>query len=95
MHSANTSARQILKERDDRAKIAKRNKGKLVEGEDELAIRERERASIEALAAGPDHEVGTNPTALYELCGKDRDLSSIESLTGSDGHAQRSISRFR
>ena len=69
MQSANASARQILKDRDDRAKAAKRNKGKSPEGEDEMAVRERERVSIETLSANSDREGGSNPTAMYELCG--------------------------
>lgn len=56
-------------ERDDRAKIMKRNRGRGNEGEDELSIRDRERAQIGELAKGQNQGANGNITAIYELCG--------------------------
>jgi len=67
----NSAARQLLLERDDRAKVAKRDKGKKSqEGEDEPAKRDAEKQQIVKLAGEQGSvEDGTNPTAIYELCG--------------------------
>ena len=65
----NTAVKQILKSRDDRAKVAKRSKGKEVDEKPEEETRREEKAAVDALLA--EHgvgEVGNNPSGMYELC---------------------------
>ncbi|WOO77819.1 Ubiquitin carboxyl-terminal hydrolase 6 [Vanrija pseudolonga] len=67
----NTAANNILKTRDDRAKIAKRAKGKAAQAEEvtEEQHRDKEHKEIEELvSAAGITEKGVNATGMYELC---------------------------
>lgn len=70
---ANAEVKQVLKARDDRAKIAKRAKGKSAQPDEktEEQHREEEHKSVAELVsrAGGAAE-GTNSSGMYELCGE-------------------------
>lgn len=72
----NTAVKNILKVRDDRAKIAKRGLGKKKAADEdektEEQIRSEEHDEVEKLVkeSGVEVDVGSNPTAMYELCGE-------------------------
>lgn len=71
----NAAVKQILKSRDDRAKIAKRVKGKTAPTEEksEETHRSEEREQIKSLMADMGTvEPGTNTSGMYELCGRFR-----------------------
>ncbi|ORY22440.1 ubiquitin C-terminal hydrolase [Naematelia encephala] len=67
----NSATRQILKDRDDRAKIAKRDKGRAkAEGKSEDELRTEEDQTVQELIdTNQLKEPGSNPTGIYELCG--------------------------
>lgn len=94
----NTAVKNILKVRDDRAKIAKRGLGKKkAADEDEKTedqIRAEEHAEVEKLVkeSGVEADVGSNPTAMYELCGEF--TPSLEELTSSACYAQGRLGRL-
>nr|XP_031861864.1 uncharacterized protein CI109_002693 [Kwoniella shandongensis]KAA5528936.1 hypothetical protein CI109_002693 [Kwoniella shandongensis] len=66
----NSAVKQILKERDDRAKLSKRSVGKIDNGQsDEIAVRAEERLRVNR-AGGVSHDtysVLDNPSGMYEL----------------------------
>ncbi|WWD22023.1 hypothetical protein CI109_106511 [Kwoniella shandongensis] len=68
----NSAVKQILKERDDRAKLSKRSVGKIDNGQsDEIAVRAEERLRVNR-AGGVSHDtysVLDNPSGMYELWG--------------------------
>lgn len=68
----NNVVREVLKDRDDRAKVLKRAKpGQKLEGDSEEESRKKEKEKVDALVK--EHglgEVGTNPSGMYELCGE-------------------------
>ena len=72
----NSSAREILKDRDDRARVAKREKVADLNNT-EVALRGVEKDRILQLARENDsQETGVNPTAIYELYGASNTLQS-------------------
>lgn len=73
----NTAANNILKTRDDRAKVSKRAKGKAAAADEvtEEQHRDKEHKEIEELvSAAGITEKGVNTTGMYELCGELRQL---------------------
>lgn len=69
----NAAARQMLSDRDDRAKMNKRNHmtGVTQSIDNELDRRKEEDSAIRRLSAEKGcSDMGNNPTAIYELCGK-------------------------
>jgi len=73
LQPVNSAVKQILKTRDDRAKIAKRSRGKSADTDEksEDALREEERKEVDALvSAAGSQEAGSNPSGMYELCGE-------------------------
>lgn len=73
LQPVNAAVKQILKARDDRASVAKRSKGKVasVEEMSEDACREQERKEVAALVSASGlTATGSNPSGIYELCGK-------------------------
>lgn len=70
----NSITKQIVKEREDRARVAKRNQGHSPnEDTGEIARRADEKARVDGVVASQGLDlsrIGPNPSALYELCGK-------------------------
>ena len=67
----NTETKQILKARDDRAKAIQNAKGLEPDSKPEPDIRLEEAKAIQNMAGEQGVlETGTNPSAVYELCGK-------------------------
>lgn len=95
----NTAVKNILKVRDDRAKIAKRSLGKKkAVDEDEKTedqIRAEEHDEVEKLVkeSGVEADIGSNPTAMYELCGEFTRTQS-DKLTSSACDAQGRLGRL-
>lgn len=72
----NTAVKQVLKSRDERATIAKRAKGKAPASDDKTEEQHREEEHKEiagVIEAAGGAETGTNPSGIYELCGKSSD----------------------
>lgn len=71
----NSAMKQVLKERDDRARAAKRHRGQKSGAnieETEAARRAEEKVRIDNVIASQAVDpslVGPNPSAIYELCG--------------------------
>ncbi|WWC87185.1 uncharacterized protein L201_002071 [Kwoniella dendrophila CBS 6074] len=65
----NSAVKEILKERDDRAKIIKRNAGKATSDDatKEVDIRREERQKVEALVKEKGIDSETNVSGMYEL----------------------------
>ena len=66
----NTAARQILKDRDDRAKIAKRDRKVGDFQAEEIKLRNEEATALRQLSVKDESlEDDSNASGIYELCG--------------------------
>lgn len=69
----NAEVKQVLKTRDDRAKIAKRVKGKNDQGDEKTEEQHREeehKKVAELIEKAGGAAAGTSPSGMYELCGE-------------------------
>jgi ubiquitin carboxyl-terminal hydrolase 14 len=69
----NAEVKQILKTRDDRAKIAKRAKGKNAPSDEKTEEEHREeehKKAAELIEQAGGAAAGTSPSGMYELCGE-------------------------